>query len=191
MDSKTLGPMLAVGDIVFVRIGVYFFRKVATDTLSWTNHVGIVTSIDGDEPIVSESTVPWSKHTKLSTFLKRSEGGRVTVKRLPQALTLEQQEAIRIAANTRLRKFYDAGFNLQSRKQFCSRFVYEVLSEALGVSLGKVQTLRELLTENPAADMRFWRLWYLGRIPWARETVTPASQLNHEGLVTVFDGLVT
>lgn len=191
MDSKALGKSLAVGDIVFVRIGVYFFRKVATDTLSWTNHVGIVTSIDGPEPMVSESTVPFSKHTPLSIFLKRSEGGRVVVKRLPIAITPAQQEAIRTAANKRLWKFYDAGFNLTSRKQFCSRFVYEVLKEALNVEVGTVQTLRELLGINPDADMLFWRLWYFGHIPWERKTVTPASQLNDSTLVTLFDGNIT
>lgn len=188
MDSKTLGRSLAVGDVVFVLIDLFFFRKVAKDTLSWTNHVGIVTSIDGDEVIVSESTFPFSKHTKLSTFIKRSKDGRVVVKRLPTPITAAQQEAIRTAANARLWRFYDGGFNLASRKQFCSRFVHEVLKEALGTELGKVQTLRELLAENPNADMRFWRMWYFFNIPWERKTVTPASQINDNTLLTVFDG---
>ncbi|MFZ4540994.1 MAG: YebB family permuted papain-like enzyme [Rickettsiales bacterium] len=188
MDSKTLGQSLAVGDIVFVHIDILPFRKIACDTMSWTNHVGIVTSIDGGEPIVSESTFPFSKHTKLSAFLKRSKDGRTTIKRLPQPITPEQQHAIRMAANKRLRKFYDTGFNLASRRQFCSRFVHEILKEALDVQVGKPQNLRELLTENPDADMRFWRLWYFGRIPWERTTVTPASQLNDPALTVVFDG---
>ena len=188
MDSKTLGKSLAVGDVVFVHIDVLPFRKVARDTGSWTNHVGIVTSIDGAEPIVSESTFPFSKHTLFTKFIQRSKDGRVVVKRLPNPISPLQQEAIRMAANARLRKFYDGGFNLASRKQFCSRFVYEVLMEALAIPLGKIQTLRALLGENPQADMRFWRLWYFGFIPWERQTITPASQLVDETLLTVFDG---
>lgn len=190
MDSKTLGASLAVGDIVFVHIDVLPFRKIARDTMSWTNHVGIVTDISGAEPTVSESTFPFSKHTPLSKFVKRSKDQRATVKRLSQPLTPEQQAALRDAAGKRLGRFYDTGFNLVSRKQFCSRFVYEIVKETLGLEVGKVQTLRVLLDENPNADMRFWRLWYFGRIPWERETVTPASQLNDPTLVTVFDGHV-
>lgn len=190
MDSKTLGAALAVGDIIFVHIDVLPFRKIARDTMSWTNHVGIVTDITGAEPIVSESTFPFSKHTPLSTFIRRSKDGRVTVKRLPHPLSEAQQAAIRAASEKRLRRFYDTGFNLGSRKQFCSRFVYEIMKEALGLEIGKVQTLRVLLDENPNADMRFWRLWYFGRIPWTRETVTPASQHIDPQLVTVFEGNV-
>jgi hypothetical protein len=191
MDTKTLGQSLAVGDIIFVHIDVLPFRKIARDTLSWTNHVGLVTDIKGSEPIVSESTFPFSKHTSLSAFLKRSKGGRTAIKRLPQLITIEQQAAIRAAATKRLGRFYDTGFNLISRRQFCSRFVYEILKETLGLEVGKVQTLRALLNENPNADMRFWRLWYFGRIPWERNTVTPASQLNDPALTTVFEGNVT
>ncbi len=191
MDSKTLSQSLAIGDIVFVHISLLPFRKIAHDTQSWTNHVGIVTHLSGNEPVVSESTFPFSKHTPLSGFIKRSKNGRVAVKRLAHPISPTQQAAIRAAAEKRLGRFYDTGFNLLSRRQFCSRFVHEVLKEALGLEVGKTQTLRELLQENPHADMRFWRLWYFGRIPWERTTVTPASQLNDTRLGTVFDGTVT
>ena len=190
MDSKTLGHSLAVGDIVFVHIGALFFSKVAQDTGSWTNHVGIVIDITGAEPIVAESTVPLSKRTKLSKFIGRSKDGQVAIKRLPYTLDTTQQSAIKRAAEKRLMRLYDGGFNLASRKQFCSRFVHEVMKEALGIELGKVETLRELLDANPQADLGFWRLWYFGRIPWERKTVTPASQLNDPRLTTVFDGNV-
>ncbi len=188
MDTKTLSQSLAVGDIVFVHIGALFFSKVAQDTGSWTNHVGIIIDISGKEPIVAESTVPLSKRTKLSKFIGRSRDGQVTIKRLSYALDKAQQSNIRKAAQKRLMRIYDGGFNLASRKQFCSRFVYEVTKEALGIELGKVETLRELLDANPQADLRFWRMWYFGRIPWERKTVTPASQLNDPQLVTIFEG---
>jgi len=188
MDSKTLGSSLAVGDIVFVHIDALFFSKVARDTGSWTNHVGIVTDISNGEPIICESTVPFSKRTKLSRFIARSKDRRVTVKRLSHPMNQAQQAAIQKSAKKRLYRLYDGGFNLASRKQFCSRFVYEVVKESLDIELGKVQTLRTLLDENPDADMRFWRLWYFGRIPWERKTVTPASQLNDPQMETVFEG---
>ena len=36
---------------------------------------------------------------------------------------------------SRMRVFYDTGFNLESQRQFCSRFVREVIFEATGVVL--------------------------------------------------------
>jgi hypothetical protein len=84
--------------------------------------------------------------------------------------------------------FYDTGFDLHSRRQFCSRYVLEVLREGAGIDVGRVETFAELLHESPGADLGFWRAWYFGRIPWQRETVTPASLLRTPGLATVFDG---
>ena len=85
---------------------------------------------------------------------------------------------------------YDTGFNLRSRRQFCSRFVREVLQESTGEAIGEVQTFRELLERNPAADLRIWKMWYFGRIPWDRTTVTPESLYTCRSLQIVFDGTV-
>jgi hypothetical protein len=73
---------------------------------------------------------------------------------------------------------HSAGFNLASRRQFCSRFVREVIQEATGIAPGNVETFESLLKRNPQHGLSFWRLWFFGRIPWQRETVTPASLLE-------------
>jgi hypothetical protein len=86
--------------------------------------------------------------------------------------------------------FYDTGFDLHSRRQFCSRFVHEVIEEATGVRVGEVETFSQLLAKQPDANVRFWRFWYFGHIPWSRETVTPASLLHSPALGIVFDGRV-
>ncbi len=112
----------------------------------------------------------------MSRFLARSHGGFV-IARLKQALEGSQQRRVVAAAMRRVRVFYDTGFNLESRRQFCSRFVREVLLEATGVSIGNVETFETLLRRNPRHPLRYWRCWYLGRIPWKRRTVTPASLL--------------
>ena len=90
------------------------------------------------------------------------------------------------AADKRHGKLYHLGFKYESQRQFCSKFVYQVYKEALGIELGKVQTLEQLLEENPQASVRFWRCWYLGFIPWQRKTITPASQIADPQLTTVF-----
>ncbi len=183
-----LARSLQVGDIVFTRIGAYPFRKVAEATGTWTNHVGIVLDVSGKEPVIGESRFPLSGTTTLSRFVARSAGSRVAVMRLPEPLTPAQQAALVAAASERAHVFYDTGFDAHSHRQFCSRYVREVLQEDAGVEVGRVETFRELLAGAPQADVGFWRVWYFGSIPWQRETITPASLLHTPGLQPVFDG---
>jgi hypothetical protein len=186
-----LGTMLHVGDVIFIRVTPVPFEKVAEATGSWTNHVGVVIDVSGKDPVIAESTFPLSRTTSLSRFVARSEKGRVAVGRLSQALTEDQQHKITKASRKRLGIRYDTGFNLHSSGQFCSRFVREILSEATGIQVGKIETFRELLSNNPKADLVFWSAWYFGRIPWERETITPASLMQSTQLWTVFDGHAT
>ena len=186
-----LAGSLHIGDIVFIRIGLYPFRKVAEATGTWTNHVGIVLDVSGPEPVIGESRFPFSGSTTLARFVARSAGSRVAVMRLPTPLTEPQQAAIVAAAEERRHVFYDTGFDAHSHRQFCSRYVREVLLQGAGVEVGKVESFQELLANAPQADVGFWRAWYFGNIPWKRETVTPASVLHTPGLKTVFDGVAT
>ncbi len=186
-----LARSLQVGDIVFTRIGAYPFRKVAEATGTWTNHVGIVLDVSGHEPVIGESRFPFSGSTTLTRFVARSAGSRVVVMRLPEPLTAAQQAAIVAAAEERRNVFYDTGFDAHSHRQFCSRYVREVLLEGAGVEVGKVESFQQLLATAPQADVGFWRAWYFGNIPWKRETVTPASLLHTPRLTTVFDGVAS
>ena len=190
MSVAELGAKLEVGDLVFIRVDALPFRKIASTTMSWTNHVGIVIEVAGAEPVIAESRFPISATTSLGRFVARSQHGRVGVRRPKYFLTELQRLDIAIAARRRLHVFYDTGFNLHSRRKFCSRYVREVMLEATGVEVGEVENFGTLLSRNPQTDLNFWRLWYFNRIPWTRETVSPASQLRSEQLTTVFDGYV-
>lgn len=108
--------------------------------------------------------------------------------RLVAPLTPDQARRVASAAERRSGVFYDTGFNLHSTRQFCSRFVREVLQEAAGVVVGEVETFASLFAANPHANLGFWKSWFFGRIPWQRETVTPASLLRSTELTVVFDG---
>ena len=189
MPVTALAPGLQVGDVVFIRIPARPFREVADATGSWTNHVGIVTDVSGGEPQVAESRFPWSGSTTLSRFAARSDGGRLAVARLSPPPTPAEQARIQAAAAHREGVLYDTGFDLHSKRQFCSRFVREVLVEATGRAVGDVETFATLLARQPDAHLGFWRAWYFGRIPWQRETVTPASVLRSPELALVFDGI--
>lgn len=188
ISSSELGNQLEVGDVVFIRISKQPFTNVSDTTSSWTNHVGIATDVSGAEPVIAESRVPLSGETTWSRFVKRSEMGRVAVTRLPSPLDAQQQDRLRRAVASRRGILYDTGFDLHSPRQFCSRYVREVLQEAAGVDLGEVEDFSTLLKRNPQADQRFWKVWYFGHIPWQRQTVTPASLLRDGRMRVVFDG---
>lgn len=180
---------MKVGDVVFIRVGAKPFEEVADATNSWTNHVGIVVDTSGAEPIIGESAFPLSRKTPLSRFVARSKGNRLAVARLTHELTPEQRMQVAASADRRTGILYDTGFDLHSRRQFCSRYVREVLIEATGQRVGEVETFAHLLASRPDANVGFWKIWYLGSIPWERETVTPASLLRSPALTTVFDGV--
>lgn len=178
---------LQIGDMVFIRVTARPFLEVANATNSWTNHVGVVVDNHGGEPLIAESTFPLSRTTSLTRFIRRSEHGRCTVARLTQPLTDTQRKALQNAADHRLGTFYDTGFNISSRRQFCSRFVREVIDEATNIQLGEVETFATLLQDNADPNLAFWRLWYFGRVPWQRRTVTPASLLQSPDVRVIFD----
>lgn len=191
LDSPAPGGPLAddlrIGDMVFIRVTARPFLEVANATNAWTNHVGVVVDDSGDEPLIAESTFPFSRTTSLSRFLQRSEQGHCAVTRLTHPLSDIQRKALRRAADHRLGTFYDTGFNISSRRQFCSRFVREVIEEATNVQVGHVVTFATLLQDNADPNLAFWRLWYFGRIPWQRRTVTPASLLRSPAVQIIFD----
>lgn len=190
LDDYLMNFGLRVGDLVFIRARARPFREVAAATGSWTNHVGVVVRQSGQDSWIAESRFPWSRITPLKRFLARSQGGRVAIGRLHEPLDATQQLRLQEEVRQRLGVLYDTGFNLHSRRQFCSRFVREVLGATANVEVGEVQSFAQLFASQPQASLAFWQFWYFGRIPWARETVTPASVLCSPALQLTFDGNV-
>jgi hypothetical protein len=188
LRPRELEVALRAGDIVFTRIRGAPFRQIADATDTWTNHVGIVVGFDRAGAVVAESRVPLSCRTRFANFVRRSAEGRVAVLRLPRPLSEDEIRRLQRETGCRMGRLYDTGFNLRSRRQFCSRFVREVLQESTGVVVGEVTTFREMFERKPDTDLRLWKAWYFGRIPWERATVTPGSLYVSPGLEVVFDG---
>lgn len=175
-----------VGDIVFTSIGTELFRQIASASLCWSNHVGMIIGHDGDDYLIAESRVPLSTTTTLSRFIARSADKRYSVRRFAQTLTQDQKNALVAQVPARLNKFYHTGFNYDSPRQFCSKFVFDIYQSALSVQIGEIETFEELLTKNPNAKLNFWKFWFIGQIPWERTTVTPASLWNHPELSLIY-----
>lgn len=177
---------LRSGDIVFLSIPNVLYRCVAAATESKASHVGIAFEDERKGWLVAESTIPVVKYTPLHKYLAKSDRGWVVVRRLKGGVTEEQVRALREVCDKQLGKLYHQGFRYASRRQFCSKMVYDAYRSALGVEIGEVETFADLLARNPTGSKTFWKLWFFGLIPWTRQTVTPASLLKSEALETVF-----
>ncbi|MGI0115556.1 YiiX/YebB-like N1pC/P60 family cysteine hydrolase [Zooshikella sp. RANM57] len=175
---------LQEGDLIFISIKSALYKQVAQTTNTWTSHVGIVIR-ENNEWWVAESAVPFSRKTRLKKFLKRTVGTQVCIRRLNGGLSREQLLLLKASIDSRMGILYHLGFDFNAKRQYCSKFVHHVYAEALNLKLGKVVTFEELLKSNPDTNLWFWRLWYFGRIPWNRKTLTPQSQLVDQQLETI------
>jgi len=184
---RQLTPQLQDGDLIFIRISNPIFRRVAETTDSWETHVGILFSGTNGTWQVAESTFPFSRFSSLNRFINRSEHGRFCILRYQGGLTPEEKLDLRLSAGLRLGIRYDLGFNFDSPRLYCSKFVYQVYQEATGYQVGKLETFRQLLADNPRAPLGFWRAWYCGFIPWDRRCVTTTSQLKSRKFSPAFD----
>ena len=184
---RQITPQLQDGDLIFIRISNPIFRKVAETTDSWETHVGILFSRPDGSWQVAESCFPLSRFRRLDRFIARSERGRFLITRSQAELSLEEKSALLQAARERVGRLYDLGFDYDSRRLYCSKFVFDVYREATGRQVGNLTTFRQLLADNPQAPLGFWRAWFFGFIPWERRCVTTTSELKSPDFRPVYD----
>lgn len=182
---ELLQPQLKSGDLVFISSDYYLFKKVSEATETWANHVGLAFERDG-EWVVAESKVPTSTVTPFCEFVHRTAEKKVAIRRVREDLKGWEVTALWERAMSKMGVLYHLGFKYHSSRQFCSKFVYQVYLEALNEKAGNIQTFRDVLAENPDGNQDFWEWWFLGNIPWDRETVTPKNQLLDPNLSTVY-----
>lgn len=180
-------PLLREGDIIFICFRHPLYRAIAETSGSWESHVGILFRNSAGGWMVAQSTIPVSNFTPLESFVGRSQNGRFLVRRIRGGLSSGEVLRLRASVGRRMGQLFETGFRYDSPRQFCSKFVYDSFLEATGRRVGRIKTFRELVLENPAAPMAFWRTWFFGRIPWDRRSVTTTSQLRSPNLFTVFD----
>lgn len=177
-------PQLKEGDIIFTSVSNYLYQSVEKATNSQTSHVGIILKREGLW-VVAESRVPKSCYTPIEDFINRSKNDWFRIKRLPKGLSENDLQLLMNHCENQMGKLYHLGFKYKSKRQFCSKFVYDAYKGSLGIDVGCVETFEELLARNPSTSKRFWYMWYFGRIPWKRLTITPESQFADPKLVEV------
>lgn len=184
-DVETLSHQLRDGDLVFISVINPLYKHVANVTHSRATHVGIAFYDQARGWLIAESTVPFAKFTPLHKYLKRSHGRWIAVRRVQQNLTADQIASLHQACEKHMGRIYDFGFNYDSKKLFCSKFVFDVYREALNLEIGSIQSFENLLQPETNQSLWFWKFWFFGAIPWSRRTVTPASQLDDSSLLTI------
>ncbi len=177
---------LEVGDIVFTCIGTFLFRQISSASLCWSNHVGIIIDHNGEDYLVAESRIPLSTTTSLTRFINRSSDKCYAIRRLTTQLSDEQKNTLIAQVPKKLNKLYHTGFKYDSPRQFCSKFIFDIYKSALSIRIGEIETFQKLLSKNPNAKLQFWKLWFIGLIPWERTTVTSASLWQHPALSLVY-----
>ncbi len=187
MPLHQVENVLESGDILFTRIPNFLYRRVAQVTGSPASHVGIAFYDPDSGWLVAESAVPTVRYTPIANFISRSDKGWLLVRRIRGGLSADQVKLLRKECDARMGKLYHLGFHFSSSRHFCSKFVYETYLAALGVEIGALESFQTLLNSQPNTSLWFWRLWFLGKIPWGRLTVTPASQLKSDKLETIWE----
>lgn len=179
--------VLQPGDLIFIDRRGRFYRQIGRATHSWASQVGLCLRDDTGNWLVYEGGMPLVRRVDLRTFVRRTRGNRFAIRRLMPPLSPDQTSRLTCAVERRLGRFNAMGFDFDSRQLFGPKLIHEVFREALGHGPGRVITLADLRARLPARTLWFWRVWYLGAIPWRRRTMTPHSLYTDPGLETVFE----
>lgn len=70
--AAELGSRLKIGDLVFIEVKPKPFHQVSIATGSRTNHVGVVIDATAEDPMIAQSTFPFSRQTALTRLVNRS-----------------------------------------------------------------------------------------------------------------------
>ena len=177
-----IANQLNEGDLIFLDIDSVIFEQVAVATQTWTSHVGIAVYEEGW--FVAESALLKSRKTPLCDYLSRTQDERFEVRRLKKYLSVLDLAILKDYLESQMGIFYDTGFDYDSSQLFCSKLVYDAFQN-IGVEVGLIKTFQTVLDENPEGSLTFWKVWFLGSIPWDRRTVTPKDQLVDDDFYTV------
>jgi uncharacterized protein YycO len=172
---QELAHVLQEGDVLFTSIPNFLYKAIEKSTASPTSHVGIAIKQNGTW-MVAESKVPFSRVSTLENFVGRSDKGWLRVNRLESGLAKKQKTALSSFCLSNLGRMYDFGFNYQSSRTFCSKFVHDAYLAGCGITIGQVESVDSLLEKCPADSINFWKMWFCGFIPRKNLTVTPHSQ---------------
>jgi hypothetical protein len=150
-------------------------RAIQLATRSPYSHVGLVYVVDG-EAMVFEAVVP-VRLTPLDEWIERGEGGRFVAKRLREAdrlLTPDARDRLLEIGRSFQGRPYDWRFAWTDDELYCSELVWKMYRRALGIEVGRLQTLGDFDLSDPEVRKMITRRWG-GAVPWDETVVSPAA----------------
>lgn len=149
-------PSLKNGDLVFQTQRSSQDIAIIYATGSLYSHMGIIKISPDGEPHVIEAVGP-VREVALSRWIRQGIAGQLTIKRIAN-LDPDIADKMITQAGKFFGKPYDIFFTFGDDKIYCSELVYDSL-KGTGISLGKVQKLSELNTNNFAVNELIEKRW--------------------------------
>ena len=140
------------GDIIFQISRSSQSKAIQLATHSDYSHTGMLV-IRNKQPYVFEAVGP-VKYTPLKQWIAHGEKGKYVVRRVEGELSVEQQQKLAQTAKRYLGKPYDSSFSWSDDRQYCSKVVWKVYQNALGMRVGEQQKLKEFDLSNPLVQAK-------------------------------------
>lgn len=173
------------GDIIFQTSLSSQSEAIQLATGSAYSHMGII-YIEDTGTIVFEAVQP-VKLTPLEEWIARGKNKHYVVKRLKDSekiLTGEILKKMKIVGNKFKGKNYDLYFEWSDERIYCSELVWKIYFESTGISIGRLQELKEFKLTNSKVKQKL-KERYGNQIPLHEKVISPESIFNSENLVTV------
>ncbi len=132
------------GDLLFQTSRSSQSAAIQAATHSKWSHMGLLFRKEG-RWMVLEAVQP-VKYTPLQAWIRRGEGGHVEAKRVKasvQRLTASDLAKLQRTGERFLGRPYDLTFEWDDRRIYCSELVWKAYERALGLKLGRLQTLAD------------------------------------------------
>jgi len=178
---------LKSGDIIFQTSKSQQSKAIQLATHSKYSHVGII-YVEGDNILVYEAVQP-VKLTPLHEWIKRGKKNHFVVKRLKESdkyLTSGNLLKMKSYGEKYLGKDYDIYFEWSNDRIYCSELVWKMYKEAIGIEIGKLQTLKEFDLENEIVKEIMTKR-YGESIPLDEKVISPAEMFQSSKLKTIVE----
>lgn len=141
-------PPLRNGDLVFQESGNSQSKAIALASRSLYTHVGLVEIGAGGRAQVIEAGAKVHT-TPIEEWIERGTAGRLTIKRVRGLSEDDAKKAI-AAAHVYDGRPYDFYFHDDKETIYCSELVHRAFAEGPGLTVGKVEHVRDLHIDNAA-----------------------------------------
>lgn len=141
-------PALRTGDIVFQESGNSQSMAIALASRSLYTHTGLIEMDAEGRATVVEAAGP-VRTTPLSDWIARGTGGRITIKRV-EGLSEDAARKALTAAHAYDGRPYDFYFHDDAETIYCSELVHRAFADGPGMTIGKVERVKDLHIDNAA-----------------------------------------